>query len=139
MNKEEIKNILPHRNSMLLVDEAWVSEDGAAHGKYHVKGDEWFLDGHFSGNPVVPGVILCEMAGQTCCVMFADKIKGATPMYTGMDKVRFKRPVKPGETIEFECVCTRERAPFYFVKGSAKVDGKLCMSGEFSFAAVKGE
>lgn len=66
MNQEELMKILPHRRSMLLVEEATV-EDGKAHGKYHVRGDEWFLDGHFDDNPVVPGVILCEMLAQSAC------------------------------------------------------------------------
>ena len=47
MNREEIMQILPHRGSMLLLDEAWLGEDGAAHGKYTARGDEWFFDGHF--------------------------------------------------------------------------------------------
>ncbi len=68
MNQEELMKILPHRRSMLLVEEATV-EDGKAHGKYHVRGDEWFLDGHFDDNPVVPGVILCEMLAQSACVL----------------------------------------------------------------------
>ena len=138
MNREEIKTILPHREPMLLVDEAYLDEDGVAHGVYNVKGDEWFLQGHFPGNPIVPGVIQCEMAGQTCCVLLADKMKGATPMYTGMNNVKFKTPVKPGDTIEFECTLIKEKAPFYFVKGVGRVGGKLCMSGEFSFAVIRG-
>ena len=71
MNREELKNILPHREPMLLVDEAYVGEDGKAHGKYTVRGDEYFLKGHFPQNPIVPGVIQCEMAAQTCCAAYA--------------------------------------------------------------------
>ncbi|MBP3360977.1 MAG: 3-hydroxyacyl-ACP dehydratase FabZ [Clostridia bacterium] len=138
MNRDEIKKILPHREPMLLVDEAYLDENNVAHGSYTVRGDEFFLQGHFPGNPVVPGVIQCEMAAQTCCVLLSDKIDGATPMYTGINNVKFKKPVKPGDTIAFECELVRVKEPFYFAKGTGRVDGKVCVSGEFSFAVVKG-
>ena len=90
MNQEEIMKILPHRDNMLLVEEAQVI-DGVAHGKYTVRGDEWFLQGHFPGNPVVPGVILCEMMAQATCVLLAEELpEGATPFFTSLDKVKFK-------------------------------------------------
>ena len=61
MNKEEIKNLLPHRGNMLLLDEAHLDGE-TAFGMKKITGDEWFLDGHFPDNPVVPGVILCEIS-----------------------------------------------------------------------------
>ena len=136
MNKEEIMKILPHRASMLLIEEA-VLEDGKAKGKYTVRGDEWFLDGHFPGNPVVPGVILCEILAQSACVLLEGEIaKEATPYLTGISSVRFKNPVKPGDTIETECIITKSKPPFYFASGQGSVDGKQCVKAEFSFAII---
>ena len=137
MNQEEIKKILPHRDNMLLVQEAEVV-DGVAHGKYKVSGEEFFLKGHFPGRPVVPGVILCEMLAQATCVLLADKCTdGTLPMFTGLDKVKFRNPVVPGDTFESRCEITRVKKPFYFAAGKGFVDGKLCVTAEFSFAIVE--
>jgi 3-hydroxyacyl-[acyl-carrier-protein] dehydratase len=136
MNQEEIKKILPHRNSMLLIEEAELDGD-TARGKYHVRGDEWFLDGHFPGNPVVPGVILCEMLAQSTCVLLQGVMsEGKLPLYTGLNNVRFKNPVRPGDTFETECRITKQKPPFYFAEGKGYVDGKLCVKAEFSFAVT---
>ena len=136
MNREEIMNILPHRDDMLLLDEAEY-KDGVAIGKYHVKGDEFFLRGHFPENPIVPGVILCEILAQSCCVLLQDKMsEGKTPVYTGLNNVKFRNPVKRGDTIVTNCTITKARHPFYFAEGKVTVDGKLCVSAEFSFAII---
>ena len=136
MNKQAIMAILPHRDAMLLIDEADLS-DGKARGKYTVRGDEWFLKGHFPGNPVVPGVILCEILAQSACVLLEGKLSdGSTPYFTGINSARFRTPVRPGDTIETECVITKSKPPFYFASGQASVGGKQCVKAEFSFAVI---
>jgi 3-hydroxyacyl-[acyl-carrier-protein] dehydratase len=133
MNQEEIKKILPHRAPMLLVEEARLLEDGTAVGTYTVKGDEFFLQGHFPGNPIVPGVIQLEMMAQTCVVLLAGE-ETRQPLYTGLNKVRFKGKVVPGDTLRFECRIIKNKKPFYFAEGKGYVGEKLCVQGEFSFA-----
>lgn len=134
MNREEIMRILPHRDGMLLLDSAEI-RDGHAVGALTVRGDEWFLKGHFPDNPIVPGVILCEILAQSVCVLMKDEITNdTTPMYTGLTKVKFKHPVRPGDRFTTDCVITRKMPPFYFAQGCGYVAGKLCVSAEFSFA-----
>ena len=139
MNRDELKKILPHREPMLLIDEAELKSENLAVGKYTVKGNEWFLQGHFPGMPIVPGVIQCEMMAQTCCVLLADQVKGKLPLFGGLDKVRFKSQVHPGDTLVLECSLTRSRPPFYFAKGKGTVNGKLAVSAELSFALMPGD
>ncbi len=134
MNKEEIMKILPHRDNMLLLDEV-ENKDGMAIGHYTVRGDEFFLKGHFPDNPIVPGVILCEILAQSACVLLQDVMReGKLPVYTGLNNVKFRSPVKPGDTVETTCCIKRVKHPFYFAEGTVTVGDKLCVSAEFSFA-----
>lgn len=141
MNREALRQILPHREPMLLVDEAQLLDETTAEGFYTVRGDEYFLQGHFPGNPVVPGVILCEIMAQTCCVLMGEAGgHGAlTPYYTGLNRVKFRRPVRPGDTIRMVCSLQRVKKPFYFAKGTGTVGGQVCVEGDFSFALLPAE
>lgn len=137
MTKEEIKKILPHRENMLLLDEVCL-KDGCALGSYLVQGEEWFLKGHFPGSPIVPGVILCEILAQSACILLSDTMTtDKLPLYTGLNNVRFKSPVKPGDLFETRCRITKAKPPFYFAEGSGYVKDRLCIKAEFSFAIME--
>ena len=121
---------------MLLLDDV-ERKDVTAVGHYTVRGDEFFLKGHFPDHPIVPGVILCEILAQSACVLMQDAMsEGTLPVYTGLNHVKFRSPVKPGDTVETRCCIKRAKHPFYFAEGTVSVDGRLCVSAEFSFAVT---
>lgn len=136
MTREDIKHILPHREPMLLLDDV-ENQDGTAIGHYKVRGDEFFLQGHFPEDPIVPGVILCEILAQSVCVLMSNVMTdGKLPVYTGLNNVKFRNSVRPGDLIETNCRIKRAKHPFYFAEGTVNVNGKVCVSAEFSFAIV---
>lgn len=132
MNREELKKILPHREPMLLLDEV-VLEGEKALGQITIKGDEYFLQGHFPGNPVVPGVILCEMLGQSACILIPELLEGKTPYFVGIKEAKFRAPVKPGDTLKTEVTLEKVRRNFVFVNAKGYVDGKCCVEASLSF------
>ncbi len=137
LNKEQIKDVIPHRDNMLLIDEAEIVDELHSKGKLHIKGDEWFLQGHFPGNPIVPGVILCEAMAQTSSVIIMEKSRVSTPFFASIKNARFKEKVLPGNTFESECTLIRNKGVFYFIESKGFVNGKLCVSAEFSFALIE--
>ena len=135
LNRDDIKTFLPHREPMLLIDDVTMEgEEAIAH--YHVRGDEFFLQGHFPSNPVVPGVIQCEIMAQASCILVRDELVGRTPLYSGINNVRFRQPVRPGDVMELRAHITSRRGMIFFVDAKATVNGKVCCSGELTFALI---
>ena len=138
MDMADIKRILPHREPFLFVDDITAVSENSVDGYHEVKNDEFWTRGHFPGNPIVPGVIQCEMMAQSACVLFADRMSGGTlPVYTGIDKVRFRGMVRPGDRIRIDTKTLRSCPPLYALHSELTVDGKRCASGDLSFAIVE--
>ena len=136
MDRNELKEYLPHREPMLLVDEIDIDSEGIAHARYRIREDEFFCRGHFPGNPLVPGVILCEIMAQSCALLVKDDIVGKTTLYSGIDNVRFKNPVRPGDLCEIKAVLRGKRTNMFFCDAEITVQGQLCCKGSLSFALV---
>ena len=136
MNKEELKEFLPHRDPMLLVDEIEIDTDGIGHAKNRIKENEFFCQGHFPDNPIVPGVIQLEIMAQSCALLVKDDLPGKTTLYSGISNAKFKVIVRPGDLCEITTRLTSKRGPLYFCKAELSVGGKICCLGELSFALV---
>ncbi|MBP5334850.1 MAG: 3-hydroxyacyl-ACP dehydratase FabZ [Bacteroidales bacterium] len=139
MDREELKVYMPHREPMLLVDKAELVTETEATAEYTVTGEEYFLKGHFPGNPIVPGVILCEIMAQGSVMLFKDELLTHLALYAGLDKVKFKRSVLPGDTIQIRSKTVTRRGPLIIVDSEATVEGQLCSRGTLSFMLVKKE
>ncbi len=138
LTREEIKQFLPHREPMLLVDDMSMEGDMAV-SHYHVRGDEFFVQGHFPGNPIVPGVILCEIMGQASSILVLDELKNRLTLYSGLNDVRFRQPVRPGDTITVKSRITARKGLIFFIDATAYVGDKVACKGKLSFVLVDKE
>ena len=133
------KRCRPRRGPVRRGGEGGIDENGVARCKYTIKEDEVVTRGHFPGNPIVPGVIQCEIMAQSCAIMVKDDIPGNLTLYAGIDKVRFKNPVKPGDVCEITAKLNEKKGPLYFCSAKLEVGGKLCCKGELTFALIPKE
>ena len=136
MDREEIKQHIPHREPMLLIDEVDMDPDGTGHGKYRIRENEFFCQGHFPGNPMVPGVILCEIMAQSCTRLMLDVLPGNLAVYRGIDEVKFKNTVRPGDLCEVTCRIDDNKAGIFHCSAKLEVEGKLCCRGKLTFAVI---
>ena len=137
LDKAAIEAIIPHRHPFLLVDRVLEFEPGiSAVGELDVVETAFWVPGHFPEYAVMPGVLIVEALAQTGAVALLSlpENAGKLAFFGGIDKVRFKRQVVPGETLRLECTITKTRGPIGFGEAKASVDGQLAVSGELMFA-----
>ena len=126
MNKEEIMKRIPHRSSMLIVDQITAMDKGHIEGTYFVRGDEFFLDGHYPDYPIVPGVILCEMMAQVMAVYCSDKKVTGVPLLAKLNNVLFKNIVKPGDNVTINLDIDKDTSRLVSGLGKILVEKKVC-------------
>lgn len=136
---EEIQRILPHRYPFLLVDRVVeIEPPHRAVGIKQVTINEPFFQGHFPTYPVMPGVLIVEAMAQVggVAVLASDEYRDKLALFAGIDNVRFKRQVKPGDTLRIEVEVQKIRRGLGLGAGTATVDGELACKGDIMFALV---
>ena len=135
MKREEIERLLPHREPMLLIDDVEMEGDVAV-GHYRVRGDEFFLQGHFPDRPIVPGVIVCEIMAQSSALLVGDLLEGRILVYAGLDNIRFRAELHPHDRVEVRSKIVDRRGMLFFVDDKAAVEGNTICNGRIAFKLV---
>jgi 3-hydroxyacyl-[acyl-carrier-protein] dehydratase len=137
LDRTAIEAVIPHRDPFLLVDRILESVPGvSAIGELDVRDTAFWVPGHFPDYAVMPGVLIVEALAQTgaFAMLSLPENQGKIAFFGGIDKVRFKRQVVPGDTLRLECTITKTRGPIGFGEAKASVNGELAVSGELMFA-----
>jgi len=143
---EEIHRRIPHRPPFLFIDEILNVSDSGAEASLTVKPEFPFFEGHYPGNPIMPGVLLCESVFQTGAVFLADLLdeesltdESVTPVLSRIRDARFKRMVLPGDKVDISVSLTDRTGKFFNLTGQIKNEGKVCLTISFALALIKDE
>lgn len=139
LSKEEIKKIIPQRDPFLMIDEVEEYVPGESAIAYkHVDENEYYFKGHFPGNPIMPGVLIVESLAQTgaVAILSMKENQGKNALFGGIDKLRFKKTVVPGDTLKLEVKIIKRKGPIGIGEAIATVNDKIVAKGELTFAVV---
>ena len=139
LNKEEIKKIIPQREPFLMIDEIEDYIPGESATAYkNVEASEWYFKGHFPENPIMPGVLIVESLAQTgaVAILSLEENKGRNALFGGIDKMKFKKTVVPGDRLKLEVKIIKKKGPIGVGEAVATCEGKIVARGELTFAVV---
>ena len=139
LNKEEIKKIIPQREPFLMIDEVEEYIPGEKTIAYkNVNKEEWYFKGHFPGNPIMPGVLIVESLAQTgaVAILSVEENKGKNALFGGIDKMKFKKQVTPGDKLKLEVKIIKRKGPIGVGEAVATCEGNIVARGELTFAVV---
>lgn len=139
LDNVQIQELIPHRYPFLLVDKVVELEEGKrAVGIKNVSANEPFFQGHFPGNPIMPGVLIVEAMAQVGLISLKtmDEYKDKLGVFTGIEKVRFKRQVRPGDTLRIEVELVKIKRGIGVAEATAHVDGELACKGTIMFGLI---
>lgn len=139
MSTEAIEQKIPHRKPMLLLDEIVSQEEAKIVCRKTFSDDDFFVQGHFPDYPLVPGVIQCECCLQAGAILLAQLSgagEGSIPVATRMDSVKFKRMVRPGDTVEVHVTLDDQVSNAYYLTGKMMLDGKLTTRLNFAVSVT---
>jgi 3-hydroxyacyl-[acyl-carrier-protein] dehydratase len=139
LNRQQIESLVPHRAPMLLIDAVLERTDTQIRCRKTFHGDEFFFQGHYPGYPLVPGVILCEASMQAGAILLASYSGSGVPVATRMNDVRFRKMVRPGDTIEIAVELVERLADAFFLKGKVTRGPDTVLRLEFACTAAQVE
>jgi 3-hydroxyacyl-[acyl-carrier-protein] dehydratase len=142
MNQAEIEAAIPHRPPMLLVDEVVERTENRIVARKTFREDEFFFQGHYPGQPIVPGVILCEASMQAGAILLSQHMPAdgsGVPVATRLNNVKFRRVTRPGETIEMEVELVERMADAFFMNAKVTCEGKVAVRFEFACTIAEAE